>query len=95
MSELDRSERTRYDLGLLFTDGLPEHDDGAGYRGAGAARGGGRSIPPREGGGRPPHRGPPGRPGPRIRRARAEFAVPARRVSGSRRHRSADCLWRW
>ena len=29
----------RYDLGLLFTDGLPELDDQAGYRGAVAARG--------------------------------------------------------
>ena len=28
----------RYDLGLLFTDGLPELDDAAGYRGAIAAR---------------------------------------------------------
>ena len=44
MSELDRSERTRYDLGLLFTDGLPEHDDGTGYRGAVAARAAGISY---------------------------------------------------
>lgn len=35
----DVSGRTeRYDLGLLFTDGLPELDDQAGYRGAVAAR---------------------------------------------------------
>ena len=37
MSELDQSEHARYDLGLLFTDGMPEHDDAAGYRGAVAA----------------------------------------------------------
>ena len=42
MSELDRSER--YDLGLLFTDGMPEHDDGTGYRGAVAARAAGISY---------------------------------------------------
>ena len=44
MSELDRSERDRYDLGLLFTDGMPEHDDTAGYRGAVAARAAGISY---------------------------------------------------
>jgi DNA-binding transcriptional MerR regulator len=44
MSEFDRSERARYDLGLLFTDGLPEHDDSAGYRGAVAARAAGISY---------------------------------------------------
>jgi hypothetical protein len=44
MSELDRSERDRYDLGLLFTDGMPEHDDAAGYRGAVAARAAGISY---------------------------------------------------
>ena len=38
MTELSRNEETRYDLGLLFTDGLPELDDAAGYRGAIAAR---------------------------------------------------------
>ncbi|CAN5137752.1 MerR family transcriptional regulator [soil metagenome] len=32
-----RSEDNRYDLGLLFTDGLPDLDDAAGYRGAVAA----------------------------------------------------------
>ncbi len=44
MSELDRSERARYDLGLLFTDGLPEHDEGTGSRGAIAARAAGISY---------------------------------------------------
>ena len=44
MTELDRSERTRYDLGLLFTDGLPQHDDATGYRGAVAARAAGISY---------------------------------------------------
>jgi len=38
MREPSRSEESRYDLGLLFTDGLPEMDDTAGYRGAVAAR---------------------------------------------------------
>ena len=38
MSELSRDEMPRYDLGLLFTDGLPELDGAAGYRGAVAAR---------------------------------------------------------
>ena len=38
MSELSRSEESRYDLGLLFTDGMPELDSSAGYRGAIAAR---------------------------------------------------------
>ena len=38
MSELSRSEEPRYDDGLLFTDGLPDLDDAAGYRGAIAAR---------------------------------------------------------
>ena len=39
MSELiSRSEESRYDLGLLFTDGLPDLDDTSGYRGAVAAR---------------------------------------------------------
>ena len=37
MSELSRSEEPRYDDGLLFTDGLPDLDDAAGYRGAIAA----------------------------------------------------------
>ncbi|QEO13210.1 MerR family transcriptional regulator [Agromyces intestinalis] len=44
MTELDRSERTRYDLGVLFTDGLPEYDDGTGYRGAIAAKAAGISY---------------------------------------------------
>ena len=34
----------RYDLGLLFTDGMPELDDQAGYRGAVAARAAGISY---------------------------------------------------
>src|ERR1700709_1097908 len=38
MSELSRSEDSRYDLGLLFTDGMIDLDDAAGYRGAVAAR---------------------------------------------------------
>src|SRR4051794_8853217 len=37
MTEVNRSE-DRYDLGLLFTDGMPELDDSAGYRGVIAAR---------------------------------------------------------
>lgn len=44
MSELRRSEETRYDLGLLFTDGMPELDDSTGYRGAVAARAAGISY---------------------------------------------------
>ncbi len=44
MSELRRSERDRYDLGLLFTDGLPAMDDSTGYRGAVAARAAGISY---------------------------------------------------
>lgn len=44
MSELSRSESSRYDLGLLFTDGLPDHDDSSGYRGAVAARAAGISY---------------------------------------------------
>ncbi len=44
MSELSRSEDSRYDLGLLFTDGMPELDDTAGYRGAVAARAAGISY---------------------------------------------------
>ena len=38
MSELIRNDDARYDLGLLFTDGMPQLDDSAGYRGAVAAR---------------------------------------------------------
>lgn len=37
-------EDSRYDLGLLFTDGLPDLDDNAGYRGAIAARAAGISY---------------------------------------------------
>ena len=44
MSELSRSEESRYDLGLLFTDGMPELDADAGYRGAIAARAAGISY---------------------------------------------------
>ena len=44
MSELSRSEDSRYDLGLLFTDGMPDHDDASGYRGAVAARAAGISY---------------------------------------------------
>jgi DNA-binding transcriptional MerR regulator len=39
-----RSEDSRYDLGLLFTDGMPDLDDAAGYRGAVAARAAGISY---------------------------------------------------
>ena len=44
MRELSRNEDSRYDLGLLFTDGMPELDDDAGYRGAIAARAAGISY---------------------------------------------------
>jgi hypothetical protein len=45
MSELtSRNEESRYDLGLLFTDGLPDLDDASGYRGAVAARAAGISY---------------------------------------------------
>jgi DNA-binding transcriptional MerR regulator len=44
MSELSRSEDSRYDLGLLFTDGMPDLDDTACYRGAIAARAAGISY---------------------------------------------------
>ncbi|HXH32911.1 MAG TPA: MerR family transcriptional regulator [Plantibacter sp.] len=45
MSELSRDSASRYgDLGLLFTDGLPELEDGQGYRGAIAARAAGISY---------------------------------------------------
>jgi DNA-binding transcriptional MerR regulator len=37
-------ERTALDTGLLFTDGLPQHDDSVGYRGAIAARAAGISY---------------------------------------------------
>ncbi|GMA27287.1 MerR family transcriptional regulator [Arenivirga flava] len=38
MSEAPRPEDSRYDLGFLFTDGLPEMDPTAGYRGTVAAK---------------------------------------------------------
>ncbi|GAB3133826.1 MerR family transcriptional regulator [Marisediminicola antarctica] len=45
MSEVSsRSENSRYDLGLLFTDGLPDLDASSGYRGAVAARAAGISY---------------------------------------------------
>ncbi|MBH0128864.1 MerR family transcriptional regulator [Salinibacterium sp. NK8237] len=44
MSEVNRSEDSRYDLGLLFTDGMPDLDDNSGYRGAVAARAAGISY---------------------------------------------------
>ena len=44
MSELSRSDDSRYDLGLLFTDGLPDLDDSTGYRGTVAARAAGISY---------------------------------------------------
>lgn len=44
MREPSRSEESRYDLGLLFTDGMPELDGAAGYRGAIAARAAGISY---------------------------------------------------
>lgn len=43
MSGISRSE-DRYDLGLLFTDGMPTLDDHEGYRGAVAARAAGISY---------------------------------------------------
>jgi DNA-binding transcriptional MerR regulator len=39
-----RSEDSRYNLGLLFTDGLPDLDNTSGYRGAIAARAAGISY---------------------------------------------------
>jgi DNA-binding transcriptional MerR regulator len=39
-----RSEDSRYNLGLLFTDGLPDLDNTSGYRGAVAARAAGISY---------------------------------------------------
>ena len=45
MSEASsRSEDSRFDLGLLFTDGLPDLDASSGYRGAVAARAAGISY---------------------------------------------------
>jgi len=42
--EQSARETPRYDLGLLFTDGLPDLDDTAGYRGTVAARAAGISY---------------------------------------------------
>ena len=44
MSELNTSDDSRYDLGLLFTDGLPDLDENVGYRGTVAARAAGISY---------------------------------------------------
>src|SRR5688572_20276261 len=41
---VNRNEESRYDLGLLFTDGMPDLDDTSGYRGAIAARAAGISY---------------------------------------------------
>lgn len=38
MNELNRSEDARYELDVLFNDGMPERDENAGYRGAEAAK---------------------------------------------------------
>ena len=38
MNELNRSEESRYELDVLFSDGMPERDENAGYRGAEAAK---------------------------------------------------------
>ena len=43
MTEVNRSAE-RYDAGMLFTDGMPELDDTAGYRGVLAARAAGISY---------------------------------------------------
>jgi DNA-binding transcriptional MerR regulator len=44
MVDVNRSEDARFDRGLLFTDGLPDLDDGSGYRGTIAARAAGISY---------------------------------------------------
>jgi DNA-binding transcriptional MerR regulator len=45
MSELKPdADASRYELGLLFTDGMPELDENSGYRGAVAARAAGISY---------------------------------------------------
>ena len=44
MSESGSPEESRYELGLLFTDGLPEHDTDSGYRGTVAAKAAGISY---------------------------------------------------
>lgn len=42
MTDIDRSDRL--ELGVLFSDGLPQHEAGTGYRGAVAARAAGISY---------------------------------------------------
>jgi DNA-binding transcriptional MerR regulator len=44
MSDNTANENARYDMGLLFTDGMPDLDDQSGYRGAVAARAAGISY---------------------------------------------------
>ena len=44
MRETGPTEGSRYDLGLLFTDGLPELDAQSGYRGTVAARAAGTTV---------------------------------------------------
>jgi DNA-binding transcriptional MerR regulator len=44
MSEVDRSDEARYADGMLFSDGLPELEEGTGYRGTVAARAAGISY---------------------------------------------------
>jgi DNA-binding transcriptional MerR regulator len=43
-NETPDGEMSRYDLGLLFTDGMPERDESNGYRGTVAARAAGISY---------------------------------------------------
>ena len=38
MNEVNRSDEARYELDVLFSDGMPERDENAGYRGAEAAK---------------------------------------------------------
>jgi DNA-binding transcriptional MerR regulator len=44
MSEVNRTDEARFADGLLFTDGLPELEEGAGYRGTVAAKAAGISY---------------------------------------------------
>ena len=44
MTEVNLNNADRYDRGLLFTDGMPDLDDTAGYRGVVAARAAGISY---------------------------------------------------
>jgi DNA-binding transcriptional MerR regulator len=44
MSDVKAHDADRYGMGLLFTDGMPELDENAGYRGAVAARAAGISY---------------------------------------------------